>query len=103
MLLSVILELAFVLLTGLGLLPRLGLRVRLSVLYLPFRRGLRLTERGEMERRREGDRDSGLGLEASENGDRVRGLPRDGDLEGMVALVLKCRGMRRVEHKALDF
>jgi hypothetical protein len=55
-----------VLLTGLGLLPRLGLRERLSVLYLPLRRGLRLTERGEMERRREGDLDSGLGLETSE-------------------------------------
>jgi hypothetical protein len=80
-----------VLLTGLGLLPRLGLRERLSVLYLPFRRGLRLAERGEMERRLEGDLDSGLGLEASEYGDLVRGLPRDGDgdLEGIVVLMLK--------------
>lgn len=78
---------------GLGLLPRLGLRERLSDLNLPFRRGLRLTERGEMERRREGDLDSGLALETSENGDRVRGLPRagDGDLEGIVALMLSCR------------
>ena len=91
------------LLTGLGLLPRLGLglRERLSVLYLPFLRGLRLAERGEMERRRSGDCDSGLGLEASEYGDRVRGLPRggDGDLDGMivVALVLlEWNGARRV-------
>jgi hypothetical protein len=59
-------RLTLVLLTGLGLLPRLGLRERLSVLYLPLRRGLRLTERGEIERRLEGDLDSGLGLEMSE-------------------------------------
>jgi hypothetical protein len=77
-----------VLLIGLGLLPRLTLRERLSLLYLPFRRGLRLAERGEMERRLEIDLDSGLPSEASEYGDRVRGLPRDGDLEGMVALML---------------
>jgi hypothetical protein len=82
-------ELTLVLLIGLGLLPRLGLRERLSVLYLPFRRGLRLIERGEMERRLERDLESGLALETSEYGDRVRGLPRDGDLEGMIMLMLK--------------
>lgn len=49
--------------TGLGLLARLALRERLSVLYLPFRRGgLRDGDLGEMERRREGDLDSGLAL-----------------------------------------
>lgn len=37
------------LLTGLRLLPRLTLR--LSLLYLPFLRGLRLRERGEIVRR----------------------------------------------------
>lgn len=76
------------LLIGLGLLPRLALRERLSLLYLPFRRGLRLAERGEIERRLERDLESGLAFEASEYGDRVLGLPRDGDLDGMVALML---------------
>ena len=74
------------LLIGLGLLPRL--RLRLSLLYLPFRRGLRLTERGEMERRGlERDLEAGLPPGASEYGERVRTRPRDGDLEGMVALM----------------
>ncbi len=76
-----------VLLIGLGDLPRLALR--LSLLYLPFLRGLRLGERGEMERRGlDADRDSCL--EASEYGDRDRdrGLPRggDGDLDGILEL-----------------
>ena len=84
----------FVLLIGLGLLPRLGLRERLSVLVLPFRRGLRLGER-EMERRLEGDLDSGLALAVSEFGERVRGRPRDGDLEVMAAVVLRNRNEAR--------
>jgi hypothetical protein len=51
-------KLTFVLLIGLGLLPRL--RLRLSLLYLPFLLGLRLNERGEMVRRgRETDLESG--------------------------------------------
>jgi hypothetical protein len=57
-----------VLLTGLGLLPRLILR--LSLLYLPFLLGLRLADLGEIVRR------------ASEYGERVCGLPLDGDLDG---------------------
>lgn len=68
------------LLIGLGVLPRLTLRV--SLLYLPFRRGVRLGERGEIVRRaREGVRESGL---SSEYGDRVRGRPRSGDREGIL-------------------
>jgi hypothetical protein len=63
-----------------GLLPRLTLR--LSLLYLPFLRGLRLIERGEIVRRGlDGDRESGL---SSECGERVRGRPRDGDREGIL-------------------
>jgi hypothetical protein len=80
-------ELTLVLLIGLGLLPRLALR--LSLLYLPFLRGLRLTERGEIERRGlEGDLESGLPFETSEYGDRVRGRPRggEGDLDGIFAM-----------------
>ena len=80
-------ELTLVLLIGLGLLPRLALR--LSLLYLPFLRGLRLRERGEMERRGlEGDLESGLPFETSEYGDRVRGRPRggEGDLEGIFTM-----------------
>jgi hypothetical protein len=88
-------ELTLVLLTGLGLLPRLALR--LSLLYLPFLRGLRLGERGEIERRGlEGDLESGLPFEASEYGDRVRGRPRggEGDLDGIFAMKLwGIRGM----------
>jgi hypothetical protein len=57
-----------VLLIGLGLLPRLTLR--LSLLYLPFLLGLRLADLGEIERR------------ASEYGDRVWGRPLEGDLVG---------------------
>ena len=72
------------LLTGLGLLPRLTLR--LSLLYLPFLRGLLLIERGEIVRRGlDGDRD-GLSCETSEYGERVRGRPREGDLEGIFDL-----------------
>jgi hypothetical protein len=59
-----------------------------------------------MERRSEGDLDSALGLDASENGDRVRGRPRDSDLEGMVALTLECRecvASERGEREALNF
>jgi len=56
-------ELTFVLLIGLGLLPRLILR--LSLLYLPFLRGLRLCDRGEIVRRGL-ERDLELGLEWSE-------------------------------------
>jgi hypothetical protein len=45
-----------------------------------------------MERRLERDLESGLAMEASEYGDRERvrvlALPRDGDLEGMVVLML---------------
>ncbi len=75
------------LLTGLGVLPRLTLR--LSLLYLPLRRGLLLTERGVIERRGlETDRESPLPLETSEYGERLRARPR-GDTEAMVALVLK--------------
>lgn len=48
----------FVLLTGLTL--RLRLRLRVSLLYLPFLRGLRLKERGEIVRRGlDGDLESG--------------------------------------------
>lgn len=58
-------ELTFVLLIGLGLLSRLLLRLRDSLLYLPFLRGLRLGERGDTVRRGlEGDLESGR--EASE-------------------------------------
>jgi hypothetical protein len=96
-------ELTLVLLIGLGLLPRLALR--LSLLYLPFLRGLRLTERGEIERRGlEGDLESGLPFETSEYGDRVRGRPRggEGDLEGIFAMKLEeleeCE-VARVERK----
>lgn len=80
----------FVLLTGLGLLPRLALR--LSLLYLPLRRGLLLTDRGVIERRGlEADRDSPLPFETSEYGERLRARPR-GDSEAMVVLVLReCR------------
>ena len=68
------------LLTGLGVLPRLTLR--LPLLYLPFRLGVRLGERGEIVRRSlEGDLESGA---SSEYGDRVRGRPRDGEREGML-------------------
>jgi hypothetical protein len=55
-------KLTFVLLIGLGDLPRLTLR--LSLLYLPFLRGVRLAERGEIVRRSlEGDLESGLSSE----------------------------------------
>jgi hypothetical protein len=76
-------EPAFVLLIGLGDLPRL---LRLSLLYRPFLRGVRLGERGEIVRRSlEGDLESGL---SSEYGDRVRGRPRVGDREGMLTMEL---------------
>jgi hypothetical protein len=54
----------FVLLTGLGLRPRLTLR--LSLLYLPFRRGVRLADRVGERRGLEGDRDTGLSMEVLE-------------------------------------
>lgn len=78
-------ELAFVLLIGLGVLPRLTLRV--SLLYLPFRRGVRLAERGEIVRRAlERFLESGL---SSEYGDRLRGRPRSEDREGILRLALE--------------
>jgi len=79
----------FVLLTGLALLPRLGLR--LSLLYLPFLLGVRLEERGEIERRGlEGDLEIGFwSMEASEYGERERPLPRDGDREGITVVLLR--------------
>jgi hypothetical protein len=59
--LQVLVEHTLVLLIGLGLLPRL---LRLSLLYRPFLGGVRLSERGEIERRGlEGDLDSGLSSE----------------------------------------
>ena len=97
-------ELALVLLIGLGLLPRLALR--LSLLYLPFLRGLRLTERGEIERRGlEGDLESGLPLETSEYGDRERGRPRggEGDLEGIFEMNFVKSDVDRGEEQAVDF
>ena len=103
-------ELALVLLIGLGLLPRLALR--LSLLYLPFLRGLRLTERGEIERRGlEGDLESGLPFETSEYGDRdrVRGRPRggEGDLDGIFAMKLEeleeCEVARVERNSRLNF
>jgi len=69
---------------GLGLRPRLTLRLGLR--YLPFLLGVRLgeRERGEIVRRGlETDLDGGLLSEASEYGDRVRGRPREGDLDGI--------------------
>lgn len=73
------------LLIGLGVLPRLTLRV--SLLYRPFLRGVRFEERGEIVRRSlEGDLDSGL---SSEYGDRVRGRPREGDREGILTSELR--------------
>lgn len=72
------------LLSGLGDLPRLTLR--LSLLYRPFLRGVRLEERGEIVRRgleMDLDLDSGL---SSEYGDRVRGRPREGDRDGILKL-----------------
>jgi hypothetical protein len=74
---------------GLGLLPRLILRLRLSVLNLSFllelRLRLRLGERGVIERRAgERDLETCLPLGTSEYGDRVRTRPLDDDLEGMV-------------------
>jgi hypothetical protein len=73
-----------VLLIGLGDLPRLMLR--LALLYLPFLRGVRLGERGEIVRRGlEGDLDIVSGL-SSEYGDLVRGRPREGDREGILKL-----------------
>lgn len=56
-----------------------------------------------MERRLDGDLDSGLALETSEYGDRVRTLPRDGDLEGMIAMMLSCEECDRVEREAVRF
>lgn len=87
------------LLAGLELLPRLALRLRLSLLYLPFLRGLRLWDRGEIERRgRDGDLEIGLPLEASEYGDLVCVRPRDGDLDGIVAtLVEESKSRSRVD------
>lgn len=81
------------LLIGLGLLPRLTLR--LSLLYLPLRRGLLLTDRGVIERRGlEADREFPLPLDTSEYSERLRARPR-GDSEAMVVLMLKeCRGAR---------
>ena len=76
--------LTFVLRTGLGLLPRLALR--LLLLYLPFRRGVRLSDRGETVRRGlDGDLELFLSTETSEYGERLRPRPLDGDrdLEGM--------------------
>lgn len=86
------------LLTGLGLLPRLTLR--LSLLYLPLRRGLLLADRGVIERRGlERDREPSLPLETSEYGERVRTRPR-GDSEAIVGLVLKgCGEADRVRWK----
>jgi len=82
-----VIEHTFVLLTGLGLLPRLTLR--LSLLYLPLRRGLLLIDRGVIERRGlDGDRESPRPLETSEYGERVRTRPR-GDSEAIVVLVMK--------------
>lgn len=80
-------ELTFVLLTGLGDLPRLSLRVKL--LARPLLLGLRLASRGETVRRgREADRDSRLSNDRSEYGERLCGLPleseRDRDREGIL-------------------
>lgn len=76
------------LLIGLGLLPRLPLRLRLSLLYLPFLRGFGLNERGEIDRRGlDGDLEPGLLCEASEYGDLVRGRPLEGDLERILVIV----------------
>lgn len=66
------------LLTGLGDLPRLALR--LSLLYLVLLRGLRLASRGETVRRGlDGERDSFRSAEMSEYGERVLTLPREGE------------------------
>ncbi len=72
--------------------------LRVSLLYLPppFRRGVRLEERGEIVRRgRERDLDLESRRETSEYGERVRGRPRTGvrdrDLEGMF-VVGSCEG-----------
>jgi hypothetical protein len=76
-------KLTFVLRIGLGLRPRL---LRLSLLYRPFLRGVRLGERGEIVRRSlEGDLESGL---SSEYGDLVRGRPRVGEREGILTVEL---------------
>ena len=74
------------LLTGLGDLSWLALR--LSLLYRPFLRGVRLGERGEIVRR---GLETDLGLESglsSRYGDRVRGRPREGDREDIFELEL---------------
>lgn len=84
------------LLIGLGLLPRLALRLRLSLLYLPFLRGLRLGDRGEIERLGlEGDLEIDLPFEATEYGERVRTRPREGDLDldDMLATLLNGAGV----------
>lgn len=89
------------LLIGLGLRPRLMLRVSLLYLPPPFRRGVRLAERGEIVRRgREGDLDLESRRETSEYGERVRGRPRTGvrdlDREGMAVVVSLDGGRTRL-------
>ena len=77
--------------------------LRVSLLYLPppFRRGVRLEERGEIVRRgREGDLDRESRRDTSEYGERVRGRPRTGvrdlDREGMVVVVSLDGGRTRL-------
>ena len=87
------------LLIGLGDLSRLTLR--LSLLYRPFLRAVRLEERGEILRRGlELDLDLELGL-SSENGDRVRGRPREGDREGI--LEFECRVCLKEDARIREF
>ena len=85
----------FVLRIGLALRPRLTLR--LSLLYLPLRLGVRLGERGDRVRRvRDGVRDSGRSTDISEYGERDLPRPRsrEGDGEGIVALMVRLRLMQ---------